>query len=76
MQRASIEKKERPMQRPHRTDDFFSEILGKRVNLYTVDGHVFSCTILEVSTYQLKIQDDSGKTLYINKGYIAYIEPL
>ena len=48
--------------------------LGRRVRVVYIDGTVTEGTVVRFTMYWLQLRTVDGRTLYVNKGSIKYIE--
>jgi hypothetical protein len=48
--------------------------LGRRVRIVYIDGSVTEGTVVRFTMYWLQVRTVDGRTLYVNKGSIKYIE--
>jgi sRNA-binding regulator protein Hfq len=53
-------------------DDFYFELKGKAVNIFSSNGELIKGIIQDTSRYMIKV-DVGGKVLYINKAFIQKI---
>jgi len=53
-------------------DDFYFELKGKAVNIFSSNGELIKGIIQDTSRYMIKI-DVGGKIIYLNKAFIQKI---
>ena len=59
---------------PRLTKSLDSLYLGRRVRIVYIDGTVTEGTVVRFTMYWLQVRAVDGRTLYVNKGSIKYIE--
>jgi hypothetical protein len=59
---------------PRLTKSLDSLYLGRRVRIVYIDGTVTEGTVTRYTMYWLQVRAVDGRTLYVNKGSIKYIE--
>ena len=57
-------------------DDYFIELDHKRVRVRLFDGTTLVGKLHAKAKYNVKLEGEGGKYIYINKAYIVMIEPL
>jgi|GEM_PF-1566220 hypothetical protein len=53
-------------------DDFYFELKGKAVNIFSSNGELMKGIIQDTSRYMIKV-DVGGKVIYLNKAFIQKI---
>jgi sRNA-binding regulator protein Hfq len=53
-------------------DDFYFELKGKAVNIFSSNGELIKGIIQDTSRYMIKV-DVGGKVIYLNKAFIQKI---
>lgn len=63
--------------RPYKYHDFSQEYIGRRINVVLAleNGKSLSGLAVEASKYFIKLRTDQNRYVYINKAWIATIEP-
>jgi sRNA-binding regulator protein Hfq len=64
---ASVPKKE------HVYEDFYFELKGKAVNIFSSNGEIIKGIIQDTSRYMIKVEVEKGKVIYLNKAFIQKI---
>jgi sRNA-binding regulator protein Hfq len=64
-----------PISKPEKKeykDDFYFELKGKAVNIFSSNGELIKGIIQDTSRYMIKV-DVGGKIIYLNKAFIQKI---
>jgi len=66
--------KPKPPKPKPKPSDFSEEYAGRRVRILMGDGSTVEGVLLEARRFWFKVQLSGGKTYYVNKGYVKWIE--